>query len=98
MSKKKKSGLNLERWAKAQKRYKLSDAHVQMALELGLNPKNFRSLAPNKSEPWKRPLSEFIQRTYSKKFGRARPKVIRSLQDRAASNQTDPTPIFWTEK
>jgi hypothetical protein len=33
-----------QRWIDALKRYHLSHAHVQMARELGLNPKNFGSL------------------------------------------------------
>jgi hypothetical protein len=31
-------------WIEARKRYHLSDAHIQMARELGLNPKKFGAL------------------------------------------------------
>jgi hypothetical protein len=50
-----------QRWIDARKRYHLSHAHIQMARELGLNPKKFGSLANTKQEPWKLPLPEFIE-------------------------------------
>jgi Putative transposase len=46
--------------------FHLSDVHIQMARELGLNPKKFGGLANHRQEPWKLPLPEgsvtFIQR------------------------------------
>jgi hypothetical protein len=48
-------------WIEARRRYHQSDAHVQMARELGLNPKKFGGLANTKQEPWKAPLLEFIE-------------------------------------
>jgi hypothetical protein len=38
-------------WIEARKRFHLSDAHIQMARELGLNPKKFGGLAKTKQEP-----------------------------------------------
>jgi hypothetical protein len=35
----------LQRWIEARKRFRLSDAHVQMARELGMNPRKLGSLA-----------------------------------------------------
>ena len=35
----------LDAWAEAQKRFHLSDLHIQMARELVLNPKKFGGLA-----------------------------------------------------
>lgn len=32
--------VKIEKWVVAQKKHKLSDKHVQMARELGLNPDN----------------------------------------------------------
>ena len=55
-------------WIEARRRYHLSDAHIQMARELGLNPKKFGSLDNTKLEPWKLPLSEFIEELYFKYF------------------------------
>ena len=39
-----------------------------MAKKLGMNPKKFGKLAPNKFEPWKEPLGAFIERCYNKRF------------------------------
>lgn len=45
MSKKKKIPDKLQAWIVARKRHRLSHAHVQMARELGMNPKKLRTLA-----------------------------------------------------
>lgn len=60
-------------WVEAKKRYHLTEPHVQMAKELGMNPKKFGSLANHKQEPWKAPLPEFIQELYRKRFKRDKP-------------------------
>ena len=67
-------------WIEARKRYQLSDAQVQMARELGLNPRKFGKLANEKQEPWKKPLPEFIKEIYFKRFGRKQPEVVRSIE------------------
>jgi hypothetical protein len=74
----------LQDWAEARKRHRLSHAHVQMARELGLNPKRLGKLDNHRQEPWKAPLPEFIERLYVKNFGRLRPEVIMSLEEWAA--------------
>lgn len=67
-------------WIEARKRYHLSDLHIQMARELGLNPKKFGGLANHRQEPWKAPLPEFIEELYWKRFGRERPEVVKSIE------------------
>ena len=65
-------------WLEAKKRHRLTDAHVQMAQELGMNPKKLRKLDNHKQEPWKFPLPQFIEKLYLKSFKRPRPeKVVR---------------------
>ena len=54
----------LRPWIEARKKYPLSHAQIQMARELGLNPKKFGSLDNTKQQPWKLPLSEFIEEIY----------------------------------
>src|SRR5947209_1791676 len=71
---------DLKRWAEARQRYHLSDAHVQMARELGLNPKKFGKLANHRQEPWKLPLAQFIAECYRKRFGRPGPELVRSVE------------------
>jgi hypothetical protein len=71
----------LQPWFEARQRFRLSHAHIQMARELGLNPRKFGSLANGQQEPWKRPLSEFIAHCYHKRFGRTTPEHVLSLED-----------------
>jgi len=70
----------LQPWFEARRCFKLSHAHIQMARELGTNPKKFGSLANERQEPWKAPLRKFIARCYRKSFGRSEPKQVRSLE------------------
>jgi len=67
-------------WIEARRRYHLSDAQIQMARELGLNPNKFGKLANEKQEPWKKPLPEFIEEIYYKRFGRRQPEIVRSIE------------------
>lgn len=64
---------NLDAWLKAKKQYRLSSQSIQMARELGMNPKKLGKLANHKQEPWKAPLPVFIQECYFKRFGKERP-------------------------
>ena len=77
----------LQDWVEARKRHRLSHAHVQMARELGLNPRKLGKLDNHHQEPWKAPLPQFIERLYFKNFGRERPEVVMSLEERGASQK-----------
>jgi len=54
-----------------------------MALELGMSPRSLGSLDNHRQEPWKAPLPEFIEHLYEKRFGRARPEEVLSIEERA---------------
>jgi hypothetical protein len=69
-----------QEWIEAKKKYRLSDVQIQMARELVMNPKKFGSLANNKQETWKAPLSDFIEDIYFKRFKKDRPDVITKLK------------------
>ena len=71
---------NLEKWIVAQRKHHLSDKHVQMARELGLNPDKLSKIDNHKQEPWKAPLKEFIEDIYLKQFKKPEPDNIRSLK------------------
>jgi hypothetical protein len=71
---------NLEKWIVAQRKHHLSDKHVQMARELGLNPDKLGKIDNNKQEPWKALLKEFIEDIYLKQFKKSEPENIRSLK------------------
>jgi hypothetical protein len=67
-------------WIEARKRFQLSNAHIQMARELGLNPKKLGGLANTKQEPWKLLLPDYIEELYFKHFKRIRPDSVRSIE------------------
>jgi hypothetical protein len=67
-------------WIEARKRFKLTDCQIQMAREMGLNPKKFGGLQPNQHEPWKSPLGEFIEDIYFKRFKKERPEKVVGLE------------------
>ena len=78
---------NLQDWVAARERFGLSDAHVQMARELGMNPRKLGKLDNHDQEPWKAPLPEFIEHLYFKSFGRERPEVVMSIEQRVRARQ-----------
>ncbi|MGA2467982.1 MAG: hypothetical protein ABSH06_27015 [Thermodesulfobacteriota bacterium] len=81
MSKKKGIPEKYQIWIDARKRYHLSHVHIQMARELGMNPKKFGRIANEKQEPWKKPLPAFIEHIYLKRFGRDRPVDVKSIEE-----------------
>jgi hypothetical protein len=82
---------NLQPWLAARTKYRLSHAQVQMARELGMNPKKFGSLANHRQEPWKVPLPEFIEECYRKRFGQSQPADPRSIEERVAAQAAQKT-------
>jgi hypothetical protein len=70
----------IEKWIEAKRRYKLSDKHLQMARELGLNPDKLGKLDNHKQEPWKAPLKDFIEDIYFKQFKKAEPEIIKPIE------------------
>ena len=74
-------------WIEARKRYHLSDAQVQMARELELNPGKFGKIANEKQEPWKIPLPQFIEAIYFKRFYKSEPDVVQSIEDFVQAQQ-----------
>ena len=67
-------------WIEARQRYHLSHVQVQMARELGLNPRKLGKIANHRQEPWKAPLPQFIEDLYIKRFGRERPQAVTSAE------------------
>jgi hypothetical protein len=80
MAKKMKIPEKLRAWIDARKKYHLSHAHIQMARELGLNPRKFGKIANHRQEPWKAPLPVFIEDIYFKRFKKRRPDNIKSIE------------------
>jgi len=70
----------LQAWIEARKRHGLSHAQVQMSRELGMNPKRLGKIDNHRQEPWKLALPQFIEKIYLKRFGRAAPERVPSIQ------------------
>ncbi len=81
--KKKRIADGLRVWMDARRRHRLSHAHVQMGRELGMNPRKLGGIDNHRQEPWKLPLPLFIEELYRKRFGRARPEFVLSIEDHA---------------
>jgi hypothetical protein len=77
----------LQPWIDARRKFHMSHEHVQMARELGMNPKTLGKLDNHDQEPWKLPLPDFIRKLYSKRFGKGMPDVVRSIEETAAAKQ-----------
>jgi len=71
---------DLEPWFEARRKFRLSHATVQMARELGLNPKNFGKLSNINAAAWKAPLPEFIARCYRRAHKCDQPAEVRTLE------------------
>ena len=78
---------NLRPWIEARKRFRLSHAQVQMARELGMNPRKLGQLANSDQEPWKLLLSQFIESRYVRQFGRSTPADTRSIEKKVAAKR-----------
>ncbi|WP_417748333.1 hypothetical protein [Rosistilla oblonga] len=87
MTKKQRIPHKFQPWIAVRKKYRLTDAQVQMARELGLSPKRFSNYADRKDQPWKLPLPEFIEALYEKQFGRVAPEVVQTIEAMAAEHQ-----------
>jgi hypothetical protein len=78
---------HLQPWIDARRKFRLSHAHVQMARELGLNPRKLGKLDNHDQEPWKLPLPDFIVKLYRKRFGKNRPDTVRSIEEMVAAKR-----------
>jgi len=80
-------GQKLQEWIDARQRHRLSHAQVQMARELGMNPRKLGKLDNHRQERWKMPLPLFIEHLCEKRFGRTAPEVALSIEQIAARQQ-----------
>ena len=80
MAKKKKPSPKLQVWIDARKRHRLSHVQVQMARELGMNPKKLGQLDNHDQEPWKMSLPQYIESLYFKRFDKEGPDMVLSIE------------------
>lgn len=64
-----------EEWAEAKKKCRLNEEDIRIAKEMGLNPRSLIKNIPNKSEPWKAPLKDWLQDMYEKRQEKSRKKA-----------------------
>ena len=76
----------LRPWIEARRRFNLSHAQIQMARELGLNPRKLGGMANHKQEPWKMPLPRYIEYLYRKQLGKDMPDDVRSIEVKVREN------------
>ncbi len=77
----KKPNQEFQNWLDARRRHHLSHAQVQMARELGMNPKKLGKMDNHNQESWKMPLRQFIEHCYFKRFGKPAPDVVLSIEE-----------------
>lgn len=83
-------------WAEARKRCRLTDQALAMARELGLNPRNLIKNIPNRSEPWKAPVEDWVRNMYEKRFGNRKLAERKLPQARQVSGPAKPPPVAGT--
>ena len=71
----------MQAWIDARKRHHLSHARVQMARELGMNPKKLGALDNHNQQAWKMPLRQYIEHLYFKRFDKEQPDVVLSIEE-----------------
>ncbi len=52
-----------------------------------MNPRKLGGLDNHRQERWKLPLPLFIEDLYQKRFGRSRPEVVLSIEERARQQE-----------
>lgn len=64
-----------KKWIEAKKKFRLSNTHIQMARELGMNPRKFGGLANHKQEPWKAPCL-YLLKSFISKGSRRKNRIL----------------------
>jgi len=74
-------------WQEAKKRCRLNNEDIARAKRLGLNPKSLIKNIPNKSEPWKAPVKDWLIEIENDRLEKAEKKRIR--RERAAQSKPE---------
>ena len=85
--KKKKPNQKMQAWIDARNRHHLSHAQLQMARELGMNPKKLGKLDNHDQGPWKMPLKQYVEHLYFKRFGKERPDRVLSIEEKVRRDE-----------
>ena len=52
-----------------------------------MNPAKLGGKDNHRQEPWKLPLPEFIEHVYEERFGKKRPDVVTTIEERARASE-----------
>lgn len=74
-------------WQDAKKKCRLNNEDIALAKRLGLNPRSLVKNIPNKSEPWKAPVSVWLHEIEEKRQKKSEQKQKRKAE--AASSRND---------
>jgi len=64
-------------WAEAKRKCRLNSEDIALAKRLGLNPRSLIKNIPNKSEPWKAPVKDWLREIEAKRQKKAAQKQQR---------------------
>lgn len=67
-------------WAEAKKKCRLNSEDIALAKRLGLNPRSLIKNIPNKSEPWKAPVKDWLREIDEKRQKKAAQKQKRKAK------------------
>jgi len=74
-----------ELWAEAKHKCRLSIEDIALAKRLGLNPRSLIKNIPNKSEPWKAPVKDWLHEIDAKRQKKSEQKQQRKENAMAKS-------------
>jgi hypothetical protein len=66
-----------EMWKEVKRKCRLNNDDIALAKRLGLNPRSLIKNVPNKSEPWKAPVSAWLREIDAKRQKKAEQKERR---------------------
>ena len=78
-------------WQDAKKKCRLNNEDIELAKRLGLNPRSLVKNIPNKSEPWKAPVSVWLHEIDEKHSKKTEQKQKRRAKAAAAQNDGSDT-------
>lgn len=62
-------------WKEAGRRCRLSAEALQMAIQLGLNPRSLIKNIPSPKQQWKAPVEDWVREMFAKRFGDRKPEA-----------------------
>ena len=69
-----------QQWNEAKTKRRLNDEDIAIAKRLGINPKSLIKNIPNKSEPWKAPVKDWLHELDAKAQNKSEQKKKRKEQ------------------